>query len=252
MQPDKDQEIQAEQPLEEVEVAETEAVDTNAVAEEAVKEDRPERNYAAELERKNRQLAQKEAELEAERCRQVNRRDANDLSTWSDTELKAIKNSNDASTLPYKEQAEEILLERRIRGIREKERMSEKRAHSDLELRTKYPEAMDPASEFSAKVEQVMFDLDLHKSPAGRLAAAKIVAAETNKGRSSVDAKGRKAEADRVASVKANLSEGDRPAGQVQAQSSQKALADLQARAKGGDASAMNELIKQRGLVPKK
>lgn len=249
---DKDQEIQPEAPLEEVEVAQPENIDTNAVAEEAVKEDRPERNYAAELERKNRQLAQKEAELEAERSRQVNRRDSSDLTTWSDTELKAVKNSNDVSTLPYKEQAEEILLERRIRGIREKERMSEKRAHSDLELRTKYPEALDSSSEFSAKVEQVMFDLDLQKSPAGRLAAARIVAAESNKGRSTVDAKGRKAEADRVASVKANLTEGDRPAGQVKAQADSKALADLQARGVKGDDAAFAEILRLRGLVPKK
>lgn len=88
--------------------------------------------------------------------------------------------------------------------------MQEKRALSDLELKTKYPDALDPSSELSVKMEQVMYDYDLQKSPAGRLAAAKIAAAELGKGRSTSTAKERKAEANRIASVKGQMVDGDR------------------------------------------
>lgn len=172
--------------------------------------DRPAINYERELERKNAQIERLRQEAELRKNEVGTKRDQNDMSTWADHELKAVAKSVDPSALPYKDQAEDLLLERKVRSMREKERMQEKRALSELELKTKYPEALDPSSEMAVKMEQIMFDYDLQKSPAGKLAAAKIAASELGKGRSSDSAKERKAEADRIASVKGQMVDGDR------------------------------------------
>ena len=197
---------------EEVVNQEVEQVAENVQSEAQTPEpDRPEINYKAELERRKAETEKLRQELEAERSKQIQRRDQNDISTWSDLELKALKNSQDPSVLPYKDQAEELLLERKVKAIRERERMAEKRATTEVTLRTQYPEALDPSSDFAAKMEQVMYDLDLQKSPAGRLAAARIVAGESSKGSSKSNAAGRKQEEARLKDVKQTLSEGDRP-----------------------------------------
>jgi hypothetical protein len=174
-------------------------------------DDRPEINYKMELERRKAEADRLRQELEVERGKQVNRRDPNDISTWGDNELVNIKNSNSPDALPYKQQAEDILFERKMNKVLERERLNAKRTNSEMELRTKYPEALNPYSEFSTQMEQVMFDLDLQKSPAGRLAAARIVAGESSKGSSKANAAGRKAEEARLKDVKQTLSEGDRP-----------------------------------------
>jgi hypothetical protein len=128
--------------------------------------------------------------------------------------------------------------------------MQEKRALSDIELRTKYPEALDPASEMSVKMEQVMFDLDLQKSPAGRLAAAKIVAAEMGKGRSKTTAQERKAEADRIARVKGQMVDGDRSRS-TEGGSPAKKVEEIEARVKKESltqADGFGEALKHAGI----
>lgn len=186
-----------------------EAVD-DVRSEETKVDDRPEINYQKELERKNKEIERLRQEAELRKNDQGQRRDQNDLSTWSDHELKAVLKDPSPTAAPYKDQIEDILLERKVKAMREKERMQEKRALSDLELKTAYPDALDPSSPLSIKMEQVMYDYDLQKSPAGRLAAAKIAAAELGKGRSKSTAQERQAEADRVARVKGKLVDGDR------------------------------------------
>lgn len=174
-------------------------------------DDRPEINYKMELERRRSNEERLQRELEAERSKQTNRYDANDITTWSDTELYALKNSQDPNHARFKAQADDILVERKIeRGI-EKRQQLEKRGKAEATLRNDYPEALNPYSEFAQKMEQVMFDLDLQKSPAGRLAAARIVAGESSKGATKQTAAGRKAEEARLKDVKQTLSEGDRP-----------------------------------------
>lgn len=194
-------------PQEEVVAAPSEE---QAVDQSAVPQDRPERNWKAELERKTRELEKLRQELES-KAHVTPTRDPNDIRTWSDNELKAVMNSNDPTVLPYKDQVSDELLERKVRSIREKERAQEKRALSEMELRSKYPEAMDPMSEFALKMDQVMEQFDLQKSPAGRLAAAKLVAGELYKGSTSAEAQGRKRESDRVRDVRAQMVDGDRP-----------------------------------------
>lgn len=172
--------------------------------------DRPEINYQRELERKNAALERARQELEAERAKGGAKRDPNDFTTWGDHELKAVLNDPSPNAQPYKDQVNEILLERKIRRIQETERVQQKRTLADLELRTKYPEALDPGSELSVRMEQLIYDLDLQKSPAGRLAAAKIAASELGLTNKKSTAKERKAEADRIARVKGQMVDGDR------------------------------------------
>jgi hypothetical protein len=174
-------------------------------------DDRPEINYKMELERRRANEERLQRDLEAERAKQTNRYDANDITTWSDTELYALKNSVDPNHARFKAQAEDILVERKIeRGI-EKRQQLEKRGKAEATLRAQYPDALNPYSDFAQAMETVMSDLDLQKSPAGRLAAARIVAGESSKGSSKATAAGRKAEEARLKDVKQTLSEGDRP-----------------------------------------
>lgn len=174
-------------------------------------DDRPEINYKMELERRKASEERLRQELEAERSKQVKRYDANDITTWGENELVALKNSQDPNHLQFRQKAEDELFDRKMSRVLERERLNAKRANSELELRTKYPEALDQSSEFATKMEQVMFDLDLQKSPAGRLAAARIVAGESLKGSGKVNAAGRKQEEARLKDVKQTLPEGDRP-----------------------------------------
>lgn len=219
-----------------------------------VKDDRPEINYKAELERKNRELERVRMEL-ASRQQEPVKRDPNDLKTWNEHELKAIINSNDPSVLPYKDQAHDILLDRKVDARLAKQQETNKRVHADLELRNKYPEALDPTSELSMKIDQLMTEHDLSRTPAGRLVAAKLAAAELNQGKNVSNAKGQKAEKDRVASVKSQMVDGDRPKStdnNVNLDEKRKSLAEkLINTNKAGNAekesnSAMNEIIQDR------
>ena len=223
------------------------AVEEVAQSEEQ-KEDRPEKNWKAEIERKNKEIERLRLENEAVKSSSVQKRDPADISTWSDVELKAIMHSNDPNTLSYKSQAEDVLFERRVKSIRAREKAEEKRGMTEIELRTKYPEAMDPYSEFALKMEQVMQDFDLHKSSAGRLAAAKLVAAEMQKGSATNSANGRKKEEDRLRDVKANMVDGDRP--RSTANEAPKKAAELEKRLAQGDPKAVGEALKQRGISP--
>ncbi len=220
---------------------------------EAKKDERPELNYLKEIERHKADKERYRQELEAEKNKQVQRRDQNDISTWSDLELKALAKSNDPSVIAYKEQAEDLLLERKVKQIRERERISEKRAITEVTLRTQYPEALDPTSEFSRRMEEVIFELDLQKSPAYRLAAAKIVAAEFQQGTGKTDAAGRKKEEARLKDVKQTLSEGDRPDPRINLPDTKKDEEHLKIinnpKARMEDVGAnMGELLKKKGF----
>lgn len=241
-EPPADETVQSEEASKQEEQVESEPV-------EEVKEDRPEINYRKEAERKSRELEKIRAELETERSRQINRYDPNDLKTWSDNDLKAVKASQDPNFLRFKDQAEDILLERKVERMRAAEIAKEKRVRSEIELRAKYPEALDPSSPFSTRLDEVMMEFDLDKTPAGRLAAATIVAGEMRRASAKSKAIGRKSEDIRISSVKANLSDGDRPksvsASDIEAQR------DLEKRAKTGDADAFQKLLLNR-LRPQK
>lgn len=246
-------ENQDQQPIEEVVQEATEELVQSEEQPEVKAEERPEINYKMEIERRKAEADRLRAELEAEKAKQTNRRDQNDISTWSDTELHAIKNSNDPAVLPYKQQADDLLFERKMAKVLERERQSQKRVTTEMELRTKYPEALDSASEFALKMEQVMFDLDLQKSPAGRLAAARIVAAEGQKGTVQPKAAGRNKEEARLKDVKQTLSEGDRPDPRASSQKpvKQEDLTNIindKRASHESQSHAMAELLRQRGI----
>jgi hypothetical protein len=231
-----------------------EEVQPDAVASEGEIEgkvaDRPEQNFRAELARKNKEIERLRQEAELRKNEQGQKRDQNDLSTWSDHELKAVLKDPSPAAAPYKDQIEDIILERKVKAMREKERMQEKRALSDLEIKTSYPDALDPSSELAVKMEQVMYDYDLQKSPAGRLAAAKIAAAELGKGRSKSTAQERKAEAERVARVKGNMVDGDRSRS-TDGNSPAKKAEDIEKSIKNAsllDASGISDALKARGM----
>jgi hypothetical protein len=216
---------------------------------EEVEGDRPAKNWKAEIERKEREAARLRAELDAERSRKNNSHDPKDLSTWSDEELKAVIHSNNPEFIAFKGQAQDHLDDRRLeRKLAAREETS-KKVTSDLTLRKEYPEAFDPSTEFGSRVEQVMSLYSLQKSPAGRLAAAKIVEAEMQKGAAKSDANGRKAEADRVRGVKAQMVDGDRPK-PTESKVSPKKIEDLERRIMKADENAVGEVLKDRGISP--
>lgn len=212
---------------------------------EVKKEERPEVNYQAELARKNAELMRLRAEIEEKK---QPKRDPADITTWSDSELKMLRNSNDASVAQYKEQADELLLERKVRAIQAREAEYKKKEEYSSKVNELYPEANDPTSEFSTKMEKVMRDYDLHRTPAGRLAAAKIVAAEGN----ASEAKAKKNEADRIARVKSQLVEGDKAKSTEGSTNPDEKTKDLEARLLSGkertQVDAISQILKDRGM----
>lgn len=209
---------------------------------EQIAEDRPAKNWEAEIARHKANEDRLRAELEAEKSRQVHRYDPNDMKTWGENDLRAVANTIDPQYMHLKERANDELLERKVSRIRERERAQEKRVTSEMELRTKYPDALDPYSEFSAKMEQIMYDNDLQKTPAGRLIAAKLVAAELKPKTKSSDT--------RIKDIKAQMVDGDRPKPQVSDVPKKEDLVkQLNEKNLKRSADAMGELLKQQGLT---
>ncbi len=217
------------------------------VNETEVEQERPEINYKAELARKNEEISRLRAEREAESAKP--KYDVNDISTWSDNDLKLLRNSPAPEHARYKEQADELLLERKVRAIQARDMENRKKEEASSKVSEMYPEASDPTSEFSRNMEKVMKEYDLHRTPAGRLAAAKIVAAEGKTSKS----KAEKQESDRVARVKGQLVEGDK-AKSTDAKSPEKEKQNLKDKIfneKSTDTSGTSDWINQKGLREK-
>lgn len=169
--------------------------------------DRPAINYEAELSRKNAEIARLRREQAERELSTPRKRDQADITTWSNEELDMLRKSSDPSVAQWKNQAEDVLLERKVKAIQAREYEYRRKEEINRQLENEYPESADPTSEFSVKLEKTMRDFDLHKTPAGRLAAAKIVAAEEK----SSKAKGTNKEDNRVTRVKSQMVDGDRP-----------------------------------------
>lgn len=178
------------------------------VAKPEVKDDRPAKNYEAELERKNREIERLRLEA-AQKAVQPKQKDPNDLRTWPDHELKALRNNQQYAQ--YHGEVDDILLDRRMEAKLAAREETNKRVSAEMQLRQQFPDALDPTSEFAVKMDKIIEENDLSKTPAGRLVAAKLAAAELNQGKKTSDALGRKKEQDRVANVKSQLVDGDRP-----------------------------------------
>src|ERR1051326_152678 len=224
----------------------------NKIAGDVKKEaDRPEENYKAEIERKNREIERLRM-LAVQRQEQPKQRDPNDLKTWADHELKAVVNSNDPSVMPYKDQANEILLDRKVDARLARQAETHKRVTADLELKQQFPESLDPTSELSSKIDELTEKYDLDKSPAGRLVAAKLAASELNRGKDASSARAEKTEKDRVAALKANMVDGDRPAPTESGRNldaKRKELADkLVSGKEGQQVDALSQILKDRGM----
>lgn len=232
----------------EQEVEQTEEV-IEEVQEVEEKKERPEENYKAELARKNAEIARLRAEKESYSAQPERKRDPADITTWSDNELRMLKNSNDPSVAAYKDQADELLLERKVKAIQAREYENRRKEEAKAKLEAEHPEALDPTSEFSMKVEKVMREYDLSRTPAGRLVAAKIVAAE---GKAS-KAKGQDNEASRVSRVKGQMVDGDRPKPTDKGkdlESKRKSLSeDLLFGKENRQVEAISEIMKDRGMT---
>lgn len=193
---DENKEVKNEEIVNEVEQTEQPKVD-----------ERPIENYKAELERKNRELERMRMEL-ASKNEVKPAYNPNDIRTWPDHELKVLL--KDPKFSQYHEQAEDLLFERKMETKLAAKAETEKRVSAEMQLREKFPDALDPHSELSIKMDQILRDNDLSKTPAGRLVAAKLAAAELNQGKYSADAKAQNAEKTRVARVKSQMVDGDR------------------------------------------
>lgn len=174
---------------------------------EEVAEERPEINYKAELARKNAEIERLRNEA-ASRQVEPQKRDPNDIRTWPDHELRMLK--KDPQFAQYHDQADDILMERKVIALDAKRRESENRVKADAELLQQYPDVKDAGSELSMKMAEMMEKYDLSKTPAGRLVAAKLASTELKKGQSTSKTVAQKKEQDRVASLKANMVDGDR------------------------------------------
>lgn len=172
------------------------------------KEERPAKNYEAELARKNAELERMRIELAAKNEVKPTY-NANDITTWPDHELRVLL--KDPKFAQYHAQAEDLLFDRKMEAKLASKMESQKRVSAEMQLREKFPEALDPTSELATKMEQIMTENDLSKTPAGRLVAAKLAAAELGQDKKNSDARGQKAEKDRVARVKGQMVDGDRP-----------------------------------------
>lgn len=220
-----------------------------------VPQDRPEENYKAELERKNREIERLRL-LAVERQEQPKQRDPNNMRTWSDHELKAVIYTNDPNWLHAKDEANEIMLDRKVDARLARQAETHRRVSADLELKQKFPEAADPSSELSSKIEEVISKYDLDKSPAGRLVAAKLAASELNQGKNSSDAIARQKEADRIARVKGQMVDGDRAkpttSDTKNLDEKRKTLADkLMSSKENQQVDAISEILKDRGMSQK-
>lgn len=210
-------------------------------------EERPEENYKAELARKNARIAQLESERLAAADKPV-KRDPADISTWTDAELKMLRGSNDPSVAQYKDQADELLLERKVKQIQARDYETRRKADVQNELANQFPEALDSSSEFAQRMNKVVREYDLDRTPAGKLVAAKIVAADMK----AASGKSKGKESDRVTTVKGQMVDGDRPLpAEVKNPNKQKDLKEklLNEGSTGHEATA--EWIDSRGLREK-
>lgn len=210
------------------------------------------KNREAELARKNREIERMRTEL-AMRQNEPVKRDQNDISTWADHELKTIVNSNDPSVMPYKEKANEILLDRKVDARLARKLETEKKVTAEMQLRQQFPEALDPSSDLAIKMDQIISEHDLSKTPAGRLVAAKLAAAELGQGKNTSDAKKTKSEQNRVTRVKGQMVDGDRPkpTGNESSPDKQKAFKEKLLSEKRDDFKAVGDWMDSSGLREK-
>lgn len=208
-------------------------------------------NREAELSRKNAEIERMRNELAAKNQVKPSY-NANDITTWPDHELRVLL--KDPKFTQYHNQAEDILFDRKMEVKLAAKAESEKRVSAEMQLRKQFPEALDSSSELGAKVEQIMQENDLSRTPAGRLVAAKLAAAELGQGKTASDARGQKIEKDRVSRVKGQMVDGDRPKPTDEGKNldeKRQNLAEklIKANQSGGDKAsteAMGEILKDR------
>ena len=223
---------------------------TEEVTQEEVKvEERPEINWEMEARRKS-------AELEALRASQVKveepkKYDPNDITTWDDNSLRALR--KDPQYMRFHDQAEEILMERKAQQIVSKQMEAQKQNSAESQLRKNYPDSFNPASELALKMEQIMQEHDLKRSPAGRLVAAKLAKAELGQTKSSTDVKARKNETDRVKALKGQVVDGDRakPTQEKSPEEKQKNLKERLLKEGTTGSEAMGDWIDSKNLREK-
>lgn len=166
----------------------------------------------------------------------------NDLTTWNDRELKAVK--NDPQYAHLADQAEEILQTRSFNRFLAKQQEQQLKQNAELQRQKLYPESFNPSSQLSLAMQEILVQYRLDNTPAGRLAAAEIASSRMKA--QAAEALRRKQEQDRVADVTGNFSGGNRP--QPPKVDTVK-LEELKKRAMAGDEQARRDWFKARGII---
>jgi hypothetical protein len=199
-------------------------------------------NAKAENARKTQEIQRLREEAEA-RQKPADTFNPQDLTTWKDHELKAVL--KDQQYVAIHDQAQELLEKRRFQRFQAEREESTLRVNAELERQKEYPETFDPAHPMSVRMNQLMRENHLDRTPAGRLVAARLAASELEK--SKAVAAGRKQEQDRQADVNASYQgESRRP---VPTASDKAKLEELKKKAMAGDQAAKAEWFKARGLI---
>ncbi len=90
---------------------------------------------------------------------------------FSELELKAMERM-------HPKEVEESKLARKIQAIKDKQLLKEKKARAELELKVRFPDALNPNSQLSQMIAKEMDEHELHDHPRGALIAAKLASLE--------------------------------------------------------------------------
>jgi hypothetical protein len=228
-----------------------EEVKNEEVKEEVVKEETVEElkqrleNAKAENARKAQELHRVREELDARSS--VNKEtvfNPQDITTWKDHELKAVL--KDPQYAAIHDQATELLDRRRFQRFQAEREESTLRMKAELDRKKNFPDTLNPTHPMAIRMEEVMQEHRLERTPAGKLAAAKIAHLEMEHAKN-LEA-GRKAaeEKARQEALKSNVTGGGRPAPKI---SDVKKMEELKKRAQAGDETARAEWFQLKGLI---
>lgn len=166
----------------------------------------------------------------------------NDLTTWNDKELKAVK--NDPQYAHLHDQAEELLQTRSFNRFLAKQEEMRLAQTAELQRQKLYPETFNPNSQLSLAMQEIISQYRLDNTPAGRLAAAELASSRLKA--QAAEAQRRKQEQDRLADVNSNFSGGSRPQPQ---KADTVRDEELKKRALSGDPEARAAWFRRKGLI---
>jgi len=167
------EEEQAEAARLEAEKAEAERI----AAEEAAKAAEAGKQTPEQLKAENERKAREIQALREKVDRATSGYNPNDLTTWDDTQLRAIKNAPNVAQ-NFKDQADDILFDRRVERRFKQEQEKQKRESFEIKRMEEYPETLDASSPMHARMQKIAREMGLDATPSGLYAAARLAASE--------------------------------------------------------------------------